>query len=251
MLTAVFDAYSRYYDLLYRDKDYAGEAAYIQGLLTRFGITQGELLEFGSGTGRHGRLLAEMGYRVHGIERSAEMVTRAKASEGFSCQQGDICTIQMGRTYDAVLSLFHVVSYQASNAELLAVFARAGEHLQPGGVFVFDFWYSPAVYTQQPTVRVKRMADAHVEITRIAEPSLHPNENCVNVTYTIYARDVACGAVQTLKETHIMRHFSLPELDLVARLSDFERVGAEEFVTSKPPGADTWGVCAVFKRIGI
>jgi hypothetical protein len=30
-------------------------------------------LELGFGTGRHGRLLAAKGFRVHGIERSADM----------------------------------------------------------------------------------------------------------------------------------------------------------------------------------
>lgn len=174
----VFGAYSRYYDLLYRDKDYAAEVAYIDGLLSCQGITGRNLLEFGSGTGKHGCLLAERGYRVTGIERSAEMVAQATATEGFRCQQGDICTAQLtGRTFDAVLSLFHVVSYQVKNQAVEAVFARAAEHLQPGGLFIFDVWYSPALYAQRPEVRVKRMADSTVEITRIAEPVTHPNEN--------------------------------------------------------------------------
>ena len=98
-----FDAYSRYYDLLYRDKDYAAEVVYVADLLERYGVSGLELLEFGSGTGRHGRLLAERGYRVTGIERSAEMVAQALPFPGFSCQQGDICTVQLGRTFDAVL----------------------------------------------------------------------------------------------------------------------------------------------------
>lgn len=247
--TAVFVAYSRYYDLLYRDKDYVGEAEYIRALLARHDKAQGSLLEFGSGTGKHGCLLAEHGFSVHGIERSAEMVARATQFAGFTCQQGDVCTIQMGRTYDAVLSLFHVVSYQTLNADVKAVFARAAEHLIRGGLFVFDFWYSPAVYAHQPAVRVKRMADDQVEITRIAEPVIYPNENRVDVNYTIFAHDIASGNVQTLSETHSMRHFSLPEIDLLAEANGFTRVAAEEFLTGKPAGCDTWGVCVALKRV--
>ena len=59
-----------------------------------------ELLEFGSGTGCHGRLLAVRGYRVTGIERSAAMVAQAAASDGFTCQQGDIRAVRLGRTFD-------------------------------------------------------------------------------------------------------------------------------------------------------
>ena len=123
--SAVFNAYSRYYDLLYRDKNYAGETAYISNLLSRHSIAKGDLLEFGSGTGKHGGLLAAQGYTVHGIERSADMVGAAEIAPGFTCQQGDIAHTRMGRQYDAVLSLFHVMSYQTSNEQLRSVFANA------------------------------------------------------------------------------------------------------------------------------
>lgn len=248
MTQSVFNAYSRYYDLLYRDKDYAAEAAYVRSLLNRYGVNSGELLEFGSGTGKHGHLLAQQGYTVHGIERSAEMVAAAQPAPGFTCQQGDIAVGNMGRTYNAVLSLFHVIGYQTTNHQLRAVFANAAAHLNPGGLFIFDFWYSPAVYAQKPSVRVKRMADDQVEITRIAEPVIHVNENRVDVHYTIFARELATGAVHTLQEIHPMRYFSLPEIDLLAEVHGFERIGAEEFATGKPPSEDTWGACVILKK---
>lgn len=244
----LFNAYSRYYDLLYQDKDYVAETDYIQTLLGRHGITQGNLLEFGSGTGKHGRTLAERGYQVHGIERSAEMVAQVAQCVGFTCQQGDICTVQLGRTFNAVLSLFHVVSYQVSNDALLSVFARASEHLLSGGLFIFDVWYSPAVYAQRPEVRVKRMADDSVEITRIAEPVIYPNENRVDVNYTVFARDVVTGESSEFTETHPMRHFSIPELDNLATLCGFERVTAEAFLTGNQPSENTWGVCFVLRK---
>lgn len=247
--TPVFDAYSRYYDLLYQDKDYIGEAKYIQNLLSKHGVTTGDLLEFGSGTGKHGSLLAAHGYKVHGIERSAEMVAQATQSNGFSCQHGDICSVQVDRSFDAVLSLFHVFSYQLSNDCVKAVFARAAEHLKTDGLFIFDFWYTPAVYTQKPEVRVKHMADTAVDITRLAEPLLYPNENRVDVKYTIYARDIKSGNLQVLSETHSMRHFSLPEIDILAQSNGFKRIASEEFLTRKPVSADTWSVCVTLKRV--
>jgi SAM-dependent methyltransferase len=249
MPSDVFNAYSRYYDLLYRDKDYEGEAQYVHGLLTRHGVMHCDLLEFGSGTGKHGRLLASMGYRVHGVERSGDMVARSLSSHGFTCEQGDICTVQLGRKFDAVLSLFHVVSYQTTNHDVLAVFNCAAEHLNGGGLFVFDFWYSPAVYAQRPEVRVKRMADECIEITRIAEPKVQPNENRVDVHYTIYARDVVTNSIDVMEETHPMRHFSLPEIDLLCQMTGFERVGAEEFLTGNSVGENTWGACVILKKV--
>jgi hypothetical protein len=157
--------------------------------------------------------------------------------------------VQLGRRYDAVLALFHVVSYQVSNAQLQAVFKNAAAHLNQDGLFIFDFWYTPAVYAQQPSVRVKRMADEQVEITRIAEPVIYANENRVDVNYTIYARNKVDGSVQTLQERHPMRHFSLPEIDLLAQMTGFKRIHAEEFLSNAQPSPQTWGVCVTLKKV--
>lgn len=246
--SAVFDAYSHYYDLLYSDKDYVAEVEYLCDLLKRYNNSGHELLEFGSGTGKHGCLFAERGYCVTGIEQSPEMVSQALIADGFSCQVGDICTVHLGRTFDVVLSLFHVVSYQVSNEALRALFARASEHLESGGLFVFDVWYSPAVYAQRPEVRVKRMANDKVAITRIAEPTIVPNENRVDVHYTVFAHDVVTGESQTFTETHPMRHFSIPEMDNLAAQCGFERIIAEAFLTGEEPGENTWGVCFVLRK---
>ena len=244
-----FNAYSRYYDLLYRDKDYAAEVDYIDRLLQRYDATGPELLEFGSGTGKHGRLLAQRGYRVTGIERSAAMVAQAVPVDGFACQVGDITTVQLGRTFDAVLALFHVISYQVTNQAVRAVFTRAAEHLSPGGLFIFDVWYSPAVYAQRPSVRVKRLEGNGLRVTRIAEPEIHPNENRVDVNYSIFAEELKTGVVQTLYESHPMRHFSIPELDLLADIAGFERLAAEGFLSGEQPSEGTWGVFEVLRKL--
>lgn len=248
-IKSIFNIYSHYYDVLYQDKDYVGEVEYIVGLLTDRGICSGNLLEFGSGTGKHGRLLAEKGYTILGIEQSTEMVGRAKFQEGFACQVGDIRYLELGLRFDAVLSFFHVLSYQTNNEDISSVFISAYKHLNKGGLFIFDFWYSPAVYAQKPAVRVKRVRNAEVEITRLAEPIKHPNDNRVDVNYTIFARDIANEDIKISTERHPMRHFSLPEIDLLAAIQGFRRIGAEEFLTGKSPGEDTWGICVILEKI--
>ncbi|MCS5704696.1 class I SAM-dependent methyltransferase [Synechococcus sp. FGCU-3] len=247
-MTDPFEASSRYYDLLYQEKDSAAEAAYVDALLQRHGISGLDLLEFGSGTGRHGCLLAQRGYRVHGLERSAAMVAAAQQTSGFSCQQGDITTTQLERRFDAVLALFHVVSYQTTNPEVQAVFANAAHHLKPGGLFLFDVWYSPAVAAQRPELRVKRLQSEDLAITRIAEPTLHPNANRVDVHYTVMAQEIPRGTLHTFEETHPMRHFSIPELGLLAEAAGFERLTAEEWLTGAAPSEATWGVCLVLRK---
>ena len=68
------------------------------------------------------------------------------------------------------------------------------------------------------------------------------------MNYTIFADNLATGVAQTLTETHPMRHFSLPELDLLADQAGFERLAAEAFLTGEPPSEDTWGLCLVLRK---
>ena len=49
----VFDGYSRYYDLLYKDKNYKSESEYISSLIKTHSPNAKKVLELGSGTGIH------------------------------------------------------------------------------------------------------------------------------------------------------------------------------------------------------
>lgn len=245
---AEFQMYSEYYDILYGDKDYFKESEYIRSLLKRSGLASGEILEFGSGTGKHGRILAEHGFIVTGVEQSAAMVALAQPSQRFRCIVGDAGTVKLEKRFDAVLALFHVVSYQTKNEEVIRLFKNATEHLKPGGIFAFDVWYSPAVGKHTPEVRIKRASSGDLEVTRLAEPVIKPNQNQVDVHYTILAQKKAGNKVKSFKEVHRMRHFSLPEIELIASLTGFDLVISEQFLTSSEPSADTWGVCFVLKK---
>ena len=93
------------------------------------------------------------------------------------------------------------------------------------------------------------MADDNVEITRLAEPVLHSNENLVDVNYHIFVRDRATEAVQELKETHAMRYFFKLEIELIAAQNGLQLLKAEEWLTGKMIGTDTWSACFVLKKL--
>lgn len=253
----LFADYARYYDLLYRDKDYPAEAEYVAQLIRKFHTASKSILELGSGTGIHASLLAKKGFVVHGIERSEEMLTRAQAlvekitskHDQLAFSPGDIRYVRLNKQFDVVISLFHVISYQTTNEDVAATFKTARHHLKPGGIFIFDIWYGPAVLTQRPETRIKRMADEKIEVTRLAEPFLHPNENIVDVNYHVFIRDFNTDSVTELKETHRMRYFFKPEICNIAAQSGFDILHTEEWRTGKQIGTDTWGVSFILKGL--
>jgi len=244
-MSEAFEAYAAYYDLLYRDKDYALEAKYVHSLLTRYGIGPGTLLELGSGTGKHAEQMARLGYQVHGIDSSAPMVERARSTAAanpeanLKFEVADVRNVRLATQFDSVISLFHVASYQSTNQDLGAMFSTASAHLKPGGAFVFDFWYGPGVLTDRPSVRVKRLEDREVKITRIAEPTIHPNENLVDVRYTVFVSRKATAEPFEFQETHRMRYLFLPELELLLRSSGMAILNARCWLSGEL-GLTSW-----------
>lgn len=249
MTEAPFDKqYSKYYNLIYADKDYSKEVDYIDGLLKKFQPSAKSLLEYGSGTGGHGILLNAKGYDVFGVERSSEMAEVAR-HRGLQCEVADITNFSLSRKFDACISLFHVISYINDNDQLIRVFKNTKEHLKPGGHFIFDVWFTPAVLHQVPETRVKKMENDEIEVLRIASPSIDHVKNVVGVHYHIIQKDKPSGQYAEFKELHNMRHFSVPEIDLLASATGFRLVTSEEFLTGNSPSEATWGVSFILKSI--
>lgn len=252
----VFNAYAEYYDLLYKNKEYAVEAEYVATLLKRHRNGVVRILELGCGTGAHAELLARIGFEVHGVDFSREMLAKAEARKAslppevaarLTFSHGDARSVRTGGTYDAVISLFHVMSYQTTNTDIKSTFETAATHLAKGGIFLFDFWYGPAVLLQKPEVRVKRLIDAKIVVTRIAEPVMHLNDNVVVVNYAMFIEDKASKAVHLVSESHRMRYLFLPEL-VELSAPKFKELASHAWLSDADPCRDSWAVVQVLER---
>lgn len=252
----VFNAYSKYYDLLYKDKDYKGEVDYIVDLIQSVAPNSHSILDLGCGTGIHDFYFAEKGYQVDGIDLSNSMIDIANEklkmeylqwAERLSFKVGDIRTIETKKKYDVVVSLFHVMSYQNLNKDLMDAFNTARKHLKQGGVFIYDFWYGPGVLNDPPVTRVKRLEDSEIFVTRIAEPKVHTERNVVDVNYTILMKNKLLGTFEELKEKHEMRYLFLPELDLFADKCGFSSLANYAWMSKESPQIDTWNAVKILR----
>lgn len=247
----VFGDYARYYNVLYQDKDYAGETDFVLSCLKRYSSLPRTLLDLGCGTGRHALEMSRRSVAVTGVDMSTTMLDMGRQMLGTApplpgntplpcLLEGDARTIRLDAQFDAVTSLFHVMSYQNTEEDALAVLETARCHLKPGGCFLFDFWYGPGVLTDPPTERDRVMEDDKTLVRRHAHPVHRVNDNIVEVHYSIDLVDKLTANQTSLSEVHMMRYWFMPELRYLARLSGFHVRAEGAWRMESLPARDTW-----------
>lgn len=241
----VFQDYAYYYNSFYQDKDYQAEASQVDGLLKRYGKNISKIINYGCGTGCHDLELSKLGYQCTGIDMSPLMVEIAQKNveetgTDINFSVADIREYEPKEKYDAVISLFHVISYQNSNQDIMAAFRATRKALNVGGIFLFDVWYGPGVLSDKPSVRVKEIEDDRNKLVRIARPVMHNKENVVDVCYEVFVIDKETGCTKTVNEIHNMRYFFRPELEFYLQEAGFELIDNIDCRTLGETGYDSW-----------
>lgn len=223
----VFQDYAHYYNAFYKDKNYAAEAKQIDALLKKYGEKIEKIINYGCGTGKHDIELSKLGYRCTGIDMSQTMINTAienvkRENLQIKFEAADVRSFEPAEKYDAVISMFHVMSYQNSNEDILAAFKTARKALDQGGIFLFDAWYGPGVLSDKPAVRVKEVQSEQYKLIRIARPIMHDKTDIVDVCYEVLVIDKETAETKTINEVHNMRYFFRPELEFYLKESGFE-----------------------------
>lgn len=143
VLTTAFGPVAPYYDLLMSKVPYDMWVDYYRLLLATHGQRPNSFLDVCCGTGTVAEMLAQQGHDVAGIDISAPMIERAKASAAgrgypIEYQVADARDFELGRTFDAAFSFFDSLNYIADSAGLSRAIKCVADHVRPGGSFIFD-----------------------------------------------------------------------------------------------------------------
>lgn len=241
----VFQDYAYYYNSFYKDKDYKTEAEQVDILIKKYGQNVQNIINFGCGTGRHDIEFTKLGYHCTGIDLSSLMIDIARKNAqkermNIDFSVSDIRSFEASEKYDAVVSLFHVMSYQNKNEDILAAFTSARKALNQEGIFIFDVWYGPGVLSDKPAVRVKEIEDADNKLIRIARPFMHDKTNVVDVCYEVFVLNKKTNETKQINEVHNMRYFFRPEIKYFLESSGFELIDNLDCNTLDETDYNSW-----------
>jgi len=163
---AVYDLLAPHYDAVTGDS--AAEAAFIHDIIERRHPRAVTLLDLACGTGGMTALLAGP-YQVSGLDISPAMlaVARGKLPRRTPLYLADMTSFRLGARFDVILCAYQGLNHLLSPAAWHASFECAYEHLNPGGLFVFDIT-TPGHLNQMASVpRIVQEFAGHYLLIRV------------------------------------------------------------------------------------
>jgi SAM-dependent methyltransferase len=186
--------------------EYPADAAVLRRAL---GLAEGQVrtaLDLGCGGGHVAAHLKDT-LRLTLVDLSPQMLAASRRlNPGCAHELGDMRTLRLGRTFDAVL-VHDAVDYVTTAADLDAVLGTAHVHCRPGGVAVFMPDHTAETF--RPGTGGGGGSDASGRQASFTERTSDPDpdDDWIESDYEFVLRD-ADGTVQVVHETHRLGAFS-------------------------------------------
>ena len=230
----MFNDLARYYDLFYKTKDYDSEVQFLNEAFIQFKVKS--VLDIACGTGEHLVRLDNLAYQVEGMDASGEMIDIANKKLFCPISIGRMENFRSPKKYDAIISMFNSIGY-SSNLSL--IIKNVYNHLNDGGIFIFDFWNKPSAkqffepYKEKTCEGVRRIS--HTKLL---------SEDTLEVEFTIYKlNDGGIDWSQNpITEVHRINIYDPRDMRMNLELEGF---GVEMFPFMKPESLVTshdWSV---------
>ena len=245
------DAYTSFaevYDMFMDNVPYEEWSRYLTELLKEYRIEEGVVCELGCGTGKMTRLLADAGYDMIGVDMSEDMLAIASMENPqqilYLCQ--DMRELELYGTVAAVVSVCDSMNYLLEEDDLLEVFQRVSEYLEPGGVFLFDL---NTIYKYETLLGETTICENRPEGSFIWENYYDAEEQINEYDLTLFIQEKE-NLYRKFEETHYQRGYSMEKIRTLLEEAGMEFVTAYDACTKNPPREDSERIYIVAREKG-
>ena len=238
-----FTEVAAHYDELMKLVPYRMWVGYYLLLLSHQNAHPKTILDVCCGTGTMCDLLTREGYRMSGVDLSAEMIREAKKKAGRNRQEidyyvGDAANFDLGQQFDAALSFFDSLNNIIDKDKLRAAFKQIAKHVKPGGSFIFDvntaYAFETDLFDQESLKQSNKLRYQW-------KGDWDPHTRLITVTMKFWKNG------EEFQEVHQQRAYSDEELRTMLEEAGFEEIRAFHSYTLNPPRhkSDRLHYCAI------
>ena len=168
----LYKKYAQYYDRIYEKMDLKKEVNFIKWAFERHNKSgENKLLDVACGTGRHAAKLAD-NFKIRGVDINQDMLEIAREKlPDVEFIYGDMKNLSLNQKFDIVICMFSAMNYNISLEELNDTLNNFYEHLNVGGVLIFDYGINQENWIEG-LVSVDTVLDDNLKLARICQSHL-------------------------------------------------------------------------------
>lgn len=256
-----YTSFAAVYDTFMDNVPYEEWGEYIHGMLCKYGVEDGIVLDLGCGTGTMTEILAEYGYDMIGVDNSEDMLElamekRIESGHDILYLLQDMREFELYGTVRAVVSVCDSVNYVTEPGELEEVFRLVNNYLDPRGVFLFDF---NTDYKYREIMGDCTIAEDRGECSFIWDNYYYENEQINEYDLTLFIQEKKPDETQSdqipqlyrkYKETHYQRGYTLKEMQVLLEKAGLVFEAAYDVDSKEEPSDTSERICVIARESG-
>ena len=256
-----YTSFAAVYDTFMDNVPYEEWGEYIHGMLCKYGVEDGIVLDLGCGTGTMTEILAGYGYDMIGGDNSEDMLElamekRIESGHDILYLLQDMREFELYGTVRAVVSVCDSVNYVTEPGELEEVFRLVNNYLDPRGIFLFDF---NTDYKYREIMGDCTIAEDRGECSFIWDNYYYENEQINEYDLTLFIQEKNPDETQSdqmpqlyrkYKETHYQRGYTLKEIQVLLEKAGLVFEAAYDVDSKEEPSDTSERICVIARESG-
>lgn len=212
---AAYERFAEVYDAVGGDDFSLSMLPGLYAILKQYNWQPKLALDLACGTGSVALALAQDGMQMTGIDKSVQMLAKAKQkAQAFpnlpvTFIKGDMRRFTIPQQVELVTCFFDAMNYMVKDEDLLATFRCVAAALQPGGFFVFDL---NSIYVLSQVWGNDVFAENYGEVAYIWESNYNTATRCGEMTATFFAKKEESELYERFVEYHVERGYPITDV---------------------------------------
>lgn len=235
----IYGDFAWVYDTFMDNIPYDEWFAYLHGLLQKYGITEGIVVDIGCGTGILTQKMQQAGYDMIGIDLSEEMleIARERVPAEVLLLNQDMREMDLYGSAAAMYCICDGMNYMCSAEDFKKVLERVYLFLDNGGIFIFDL---KTAYFYEKILGNRTIVDNRENATLIWENEYDTETQINEYLVTIYREaEEDSDIFYRDEELHRQRAYSIDALEKLFKEQLFSNVKFYHAFTEDIPKEDS------------